>query len=57
MKCVQNAVTVVLGAKASTTRQPMKCGCMYTPKIYKYIYIYKYKYNNNNNNNNYMYFG
>ena len=24
MKCVQKAVTVVLGAKASATRQPMK---------------------------------
>ena len=26
MKCVQNALTVVLGAKASATRQPVKCG-------------------------------
>ena len=33
MKCVQNAVTVVLGAKASAARQPMKRGCIYTPNI------------------------
>jgi len=33
MKCVHNAVTVVLGAKASVARQPVKCGCMYTPNI------------------------
>ena len=33
MKCVQNAVTVVLGAKDSDARQPMKCGCIYTPNI------------------------
>ena len=53
-KCVQNAVTVVLGAKASASRQPMKYGCMYTPNISSLIiYIYIKNSNNYDNNNNY----
>ena len=39
MKCVQNAVTVVLGAKASAARQPVKCGWIYTPNISSLVAI------------------
>ena len=33
MKCVQNAITVILGAKTSVARQPIKCCYIYTPNM------------------------
>ena len=39
MKCVQNAITVVLGAKVSVARQLVKFDCMYKPNIFNQVDI------------------